>query len=262
MRTHHILSLVALSALSALSAGCAGTSFARQTNALAIPAGGPGPNPLGMPVQMMEPREWTDANEHHLEPVCDSRTKKVQAEPLKDAKRVVELWVEFNKAHPKKPRNTSGDVTVGQLVGIPTATGLRIDSLNVSCAPGAPFTIEVNGATHAFDMLWAVASAGTRVSFQAFSQRENLLFFAEVTVPSTPKGEPQEIVLSANISNYIPENAQDPIVRNLRATQIDVLFETLVVGKGTTEGFYWLAPRAANFGGDRTAVAGRFKVGS
>lgn len=252
--------LVLAVSIAALASGCAGTQFARLNNAQRIPAGGPGPNPAGMPLQMMATAEWAQASKTHLEPVCDARSKKVQAEPLKDAKRVVEQWAEFVKAHPKKPVNNGG-ITLGQVTGIAPPTGRRIDSLNVTCDPAAPFVLEVNGVKHTFDMLWAVSSVGTRASFQALSLRENILVFAEVTVPTTPKGEPQEVVLAANISNYIPDNAQDPIVRNATQAQGSVMFESLVVGKGTTEGFYWLAPRSSDFGADRFAEAGRFKVG-
>jgi hypothetical protein len=252
--------VVLASCFAALCAGCAGTQFARETSAQRIAPNGSGPSPAALPLQLMAPSEWAAAPKQQLKPVCDARSQKTDAEPLDKAKRVVEMWADFNKKKPKPGKPTG--VTIGQLAGIAPSTTRRIDSLNLSCAPGAPFTLEVNGVAHPFDLAWAVSQTGTRAAFLAISMKDKMVVFAEVTVPSTPKGDPLETAVVTNMGNYVPANMDEPVVRNLHGRQGDVLFETLTFGKGTTEGFYWLVPRSADLGVDRFVEVGRFKVGS
>lgn len=136
----------------------------------------------------------------------------------------------------------------------------------LDCAPGGPSAIVVNGTSHAFDLAWAVPkNVGGReeVSIQALSIADKKVVFVFLAIPKDhPKSSTNEIAIVNNVGAYMPPDADQPIVRNISPNTVSPTFETLVFGKGKTEGFYYYVPRSADLTSGRFMEVGRFKVGN
>lgn len=248
------------------AAGCAGTQFARQNNAQRIPSDGTGggPAPEGMPLQMMAEDEWASAPKQKLAPTCDARPGGKNDQPAVDAaNKTIGAWAAALKL---KPRPKPTGVTVGQVVGLKSDPTRNVDSVALNCAAGGPSALVINGTSHAFDQAWAVAkNVGGReeVSIQALSLADKKVVFVFLGIPKDhPKNSTDEIAIVSNVGAYMPPDADPPIVRNISPNTVSPTFETLVFGKGKTEGFYYYVPRSADLAFGRFMEVGRFKVGN
>ncbi len=261
----HITHFSTAAIVVALTSGCAGTQFARQNNAVRIPADGSGggPAPDSMPLQMMAEGEWGSAPKEKLALTCDARPNgKSDAATLDAANKTIGAWTAFLKAKPK-PKPTGP--TVGQVLGMDTEQTRNVSSLAFNCAPGAASALVVNGTSYAFDLAWAVQGSDAskeEVSIEALSLKDKRVIFALVAFPKDPKNTTDETIVVSNVAAYWPGDPEEPVVRNTNRTPTGATFETLVFGKGQKEGFYYYVPRSKDLGTSRFMEVGRFKVGN
>ncbi len=254
------------------TSACAGTQFARSTNAERLPADGSagGPQPAALPLQMMAPAEWAAAPKQRIAPVCDARNAAaphVETAELDKAKKAIDLWTDVQKKKPQPKPAGKNDVNVGQVLGLSPEPTRRVQSLTLSCAAGSA-VLDVNGVAHPFDLAWVVTktppgNGTTVVSIQALSLKEKKLVFARLSAFADPKAAGDDTIIVANLASFMPSGEVDePIVRNSTSASAQPTFETLLVGKGTTEGYYVIVPQNADLSPARYLTVGRFKVGA
>jgi hypothetical protein len=226
--------------------GCGGAA-GLTTNAERIPGNGAagGPGEAALKVQTLTTKDWARFGEDKLAPTCAGAN--VDAKQLEDAKKHIDAWAAWRKAHPRAAENNG--VTVGDLAGVPRDYTERIDTLDFKCGAGA--TLAINGASFAFESAFALVNAPagtTQVEILAISMTEKKIVYAALTLPTAadlkqnPKSDAKEVILVNNVGGYLPGTADATLVRNDSSKDTAPKFEVFVTAKGATEGFYYVVP--------------------
>ena len=258
-------SLLLASILAATVVGCGGTT-GRLIAAERLPANGTpgGPGEAALKLQMIGTKDWAEIGAKKLKPSCAGAN--VDAAAVAESKKILDAWQTYRKAHPPEPEKKG--VTVGDLAGIQRDITRRIESFTFACGPGA--VLEVNNVGHQFDSAYVITDRpkGTEMlGILAVSMADKKMVYAGVTIPSAadlkidPKKTADEVSIVTSFANYVPATPDEPMVQSWYGETSAPLLETLIAGKGTTEGFYFLVPLHADLSAEQYVGVGKFKVG-
>lgn len=227
--------------------------------------GGPAPTALG--TKAIKRADWNRFASERLKPACDARggAGKPDVAVLKAAGEVVASWMEFSK-RPKKGPKTDDGKRVG---GGPEPTR-SVSTLGMTCS-ATKNTVEVNGVQYPFDVAWVLSGqgsgpaisggegAGYFAMFEALSLKDKKILFAKVYVPGDANDDSDDTVIVSNLASYIPDNADEPVVR-ATGEKVSPVLETLVFDKGATTGFAYQVPKQDPLGRARYLAVGKFQV--
>jgi hypothetical protein len=234
-----------------------------------LPADGSkgGPNTGVLKTKAVKRDEWKRFEVERMKPACDARTGAGKADVtiLKSAGEVVASWMEFIKKPKAGPKTDDGKKLGGGVE--PTRV---VTSLGMTCS-ATKNTIEVNGVQYPFDVAWVLSGQGTGPAisggegagyfamFQGLSFKEKKILFAKVYVPGDANDDSDDTVVVSNVTDYLPDNADEPVVRATGEKKSPV-FETLVFEKGTLKGFAYQVPKQVAIGRARYLGVGKFEV--
>jgi hypothetical protein len=251
------------------SVGCGGPPKARAGSDEKVPADGAagGPAAASLPPKTIAREDWSKMAAEKLKPTCDARagSRGTDAARLEAAGKIIGTWTEFSKKAKSGPKTADG-----KRLGGSTEPTRSVDSVGMTCSAEKNI-VAVNGVQYPFDMAWVVAGEGTGPTtsgnesaghfalIQALSFKDKRVIIAKVYVPSDANDDTDDTVVISNLSEYLPENADEPVVRAV-SERSNPFLETFVFSKGATEGFSFQAPQQDSFGRARYLAVGRFAV--
>jgi hypothetical protein len=258
------------------TASCAG-SWARQDSAVLVPMLNMGPVPEKTyhgikEIVLMQPLEWAQIRKKALRPFCDMRG----GAPVRDDGVLGRIQMHLRKfaegrdAVVKKElddRRRGVPPTVSASLNLASdsrAKYLLVDTLDVSCGPGAAF--KINGQSYPYELgyFWEGSRNATQVAlFMGLSLSAGTVVSVRLW-PNQVDAPGARTWLAAEPRRYFPPNLDDPIVHLVESSIGYDSFEALLLVKGaaaspTPEGIYLMTPTPQDLGLDYTGV-GRFRV--
>lgn len=199
-----------------------------------------------------------------LKPTCDARAvHSADAAKLEAAGKVIGNWTEFSKKAKSGPKTDDGKTLGGGTE--PTRT---VNSVGMTCS-AARNVIAVNGVQYPFEVAWVVSGDGTGPTrsgdegagqfalIQALSLKDKKLIVAKVYVPSDAHDDTDDTVVVSDLSSYLPENADEPVVRAV-SERGNPFLETFIFAKGSNAGFTFQVPQQDPLGRARYLSVGKF----
>jgi hypothetical protein len=251
-----------------MSVACGGPPKVRAAAGERLPAdGAPSSAPLSsLPSKTIARDDWNKALTEKLAPSCDGRegARTADARNLEGAGKIIGTWTEFTS---KKGKSRTAD---GKKIGGSPEPTRAVDSIGMTCAAGGS-SLQVNGVQYPFDMAWVVSGTGTGKTLngdsgagqfamiQALSFKDRRVIFAKIWVPSDANNDTDDTVIVSNLAGYLPENADQPIVR-AASDRDNPQFETFIPAKGANEGISLRAPEQDALGRARYLAVGRYTV--
>jgi hypothetical protein len=252
---------------SALAGGCGGPPKAQSASGQRLPANGaPGTvAATALPTKTIAPDEWAKVMSERLAPACDAKegVRTADAGNLEGAGKIIGTWTSFSVKKGKS--RTEGGTRIGEGKE-PTRV---VDSIGMTCAAGGS-TLQVNGVLYPFDFAWVKSGkgqaktlngdlgAGEFAMIEAISFKDKRVVFAKVYVPSDANDDTDDTVIVTDISAYLPENPEQPIVR-LISDRDNPKFETFISSKGGNEGLSMQVPQQDPLGRARFLAVGHFR---
>ena len=265
---HGLFVILALGSSAACKTGApAATPITGADDRLPADGSAGGPGLPALKTTSIERTDWVKFEADRLKPACDARggAGKPDVGALKGAGEVIAQWMEFQKKPKSGPKTDDGKKLGGGVE--PTRV---VSTLGLTCSP-TKNTVEVNGTQHAFDVAWVLsgkgsgpaigggAGAGYFAMIEAISLKEKKVVFAKVYVPGDANDDSDDTIIVSNVTTYLPEAPEEPIVR-VTGRKEDPVFETLVFEKGASGGFAYRAPRQVTIGRARYLGVARFVV--